>query len=131
MRVETTPLPRIAGGPSELREALTNILLNALDAMPQGGRITFETRAEGDAVGCVPRDGGDGREEVTLPGGDVRSDGVEPDRRASCRPADHHDEERENPLEPAGHRTYYTIRPWPDPSWVGILRRPPAGSAAP
>ncbi|MBM4339859.1 MAG: GAF domain-containing protein [Deltaproteobacteria bacterium] len=34
----------ILGNPSELREVLTNILFNAVDAMPQGGQITFSTQ---------------------------------------------------------------------------------------
>ena len=33
----------ILGNPSELREVLTNILFNAVDAMPKGGQITFST----------------------------------------------------------------------------------------
>ena len=33
----------IMGNPSELREVLTNILFNAVDAMPKGGQITFST----------------------------------------------------------------------------------------
>lgn len=39
-------LPEVAGVESELREALTNLILNALDACPQGGVITLRTRSE-------------------------------------------------------------------------------------
>lgn len=35
---------RVNGNPAELREALTNLVINAIDAMPSGGRITFATR---------------------------------------------------------------------------------------
>ncbi|HAV65241.1 MAG TPA: hypothetical protein DCY13_23070 [Verrucomicrobiales bacterium] len=38
-------LPAFPSDESELREALTNLLFNALDALPQGGDITFTTRA--------------------------------------------------------------------------------------
>ncbi len=38
-------LPPLAGTESELREALTNLLLNAVDALPEGGRITVRTHA--------------------------------------------------------------------------------------
>jgi signal transduction histidine kinase/CheY-like chemotaxis protein len=34
----------ILGNPSELREVLTNIIFNAVDAMPQGGTITLSTQ---------------------------------------------------------------------------------------
>ncbi|MBM4322923.1 MAG: GAF domain-containing protein [Deltaproteobacteria bacterium] len=37
-------IPSILGNPSELREVLTNILFNAVDAMPKGGQITFSTQ---------------------------------------------------------------------------------------
>ncbi len=42
-------IPFILGNPSELREVLTNIIFNAMDAMPEGGRLTLSTlhQAEG------------------------------------------------------------------------------------
>ena len=36
-------LPPVAGDPAELREALTNLILNAVDAMPHGGILTVST----------------------------------------------------------------------------------------
>ncbi|HTR41117.1 MAG TPA: ATP-binding protein, partial [Pseudomonadales bacterium] len=36
-------IPRLAGIESEVREAITNLVLNAVDAMPKGGRITIAT----------------------------------------------------------------------------------------
>jgi signal transduction histidine kinase/ActR/RegA family two-component response regulator len=41
------PLPELYGNESELREALTNLLLNSVDALPQGGLITISCRAIG------------------------------------------------------------------------------------
>ena len=38
------PLARVAIDPAELREVLLNLLFNAADAMPDGGRIVVETR---------------------------------------------------------------------------------------
>ncbi len=37
-------LPPILGQPTEIREALTNLILNAVDAMPQGGTLTLSGR---------------------------------------------------------------------------------------
>jgi PAS domain S-box-containing protein len=40
-------LPAILGIDSEVREALTNLVFNAVDAMPDGGTLTLRTRAVG------------------------------------------------------------------------------------
>jgi len=61
--VEASPVPPVAGDPSELREALTDLALNALDAMPRGGRLTFRTGVDGGRVFCVVTDTGIGMAE--------------------------------------------------------------------
>ena len=38
-------LPKIAGIDSELREAMTNLIINAIDAMPEGGQLMIRTRS--------------------------------------------------------------------------------------
>ncbi len=43
-------VPAIQARGAELREALINLVLNSVDAMPKGGSITLETRYEGDWV---------------------------------------------------------------------------------
>lgn len=40
-------LPQVKGNASELREALTNLILNAVDAMPNGGVVTIRTKLAG------------------------------------------------------------------------------------
>ena len=40
-------MPELVGTESELREALTNLILNAVDAMPKGGKLTLRTRLGG------------------------------------------------------------------------------------
>ena len=45
-------LPDILGIESELREALTNLVLNAADALPDGGTITLRTRAAESVAGA-------------------------------------------------------------------------------
>lgn len=46
-------LPRIMGVESELREALTNLVFNAVDAMPQGGTLTLRTHASEQRNGAA------------------------------------------------------------------------------
>jgi len=43
-------LPEVVGIESEIREALTNLILNAVDAMPQGGKLMVRTRLGGLAA---------------------------------------------------------------------------------
>jgi PAS domain S-box-containing protein len=42
-------LPLIMAAESEIREALTNLIFNAVDAMPDGGKLTLRTRVTGAA----------------------------------------------------------------------------------
>lgn len=53
----------VHGAAPELREALTNLVLNAVDAMPGGGRITISTRRREHAVELSVSDTGDGMAE--------------------------------------------------------------------
>ena len=51
VEMDLPEMNRISGSESEIREALTNLILNAVDAMPEGGTIAFRTRADdGQAV---------------------------------------------------------------------------------
>jgi GAF domain-containing protein len=53
-------VPPVAGEPAELREVFTNLLLNAVDAMPEGGAIHFKVTVENASVVAVVRDTGNG-----------------------------------------------------------------------
>jgi signal transduction histidine kinase/CheY-like chemotaxis protein len=48
-------LPKVMGVGSEIREALTNLVFNAVDAMPEGGSIVLRTRVV-DASGRLGRE---------------------------------------------------------------------------
>jgi CheY-like chemotaxis protein/anti-sigma regulatory factor (Ser/Thr protein kinase) len=48
-------LPLIMAAESEVREALTNLVFNAVDAMPEGGTLTIRTRVTGTEA-LVPGD---------------------------------------------------------------------------
>jgi len=56
-------VPLIMGNPTELREVLLNILLNSIDAMPQGGMITLRTAARDEHVFIEVNDTGMGMPE--------------------------------------------------------------------
>jgi signal transduction histidine kinase/ActR/RegA family two-component response regulator len=40
----TEPLPQVMGAEHEIRDALTNLIFNAVDAMPSGGKLMIRTR---------------------------------------------------------------------------------------
>jgi GAF domain-containing protein/ActR/RegA family two-component response regulator len=50
----------VSGDESELREVVTTLILNALDAMPQGGRLTVKTEDAADSVLLTAADTGVG-----------------------------------------------------------------------
>jgi two-component system cell cycle sensor histidine kinase/response regulator CckA len=51
-------IPAVAGEPTELQEVLRNLLLNAIEALPSGGRITVRTWASNGSVLCSVADSG-------------------------------------------------------------------------
>src|SRR5262249_55153049 len=58
VRTTLREVPSVAGDPVELREALTNLILNAVDAMPDGGALSLSTRpVEGEVELCVTDSG--------------------------------------------------------------------------
>lgn len=73
MRHELAPqLPAVMGVESEIREALINLVFNAVDAMPDGGELTLRTSAspaeapaDGDRVLLEVVDTGVGMDEAT------------------------------------------------------------------
>ncbi len=54
---------RVDGSPEALREALTNLIFNAVDAMPRGGAIRLAARRRGDIVDVEVSDTGSGIDE--------------------------------------------------------------------
>ena len=68
-------LPTLLSDASELREALTNLVFNAVDALPQGGKITFITRV-------IQAEDTDAPQEIQL---EVRDNGIGMDERTRQR----------------------------------------------
>jgi len=56
-------LPEITADPSQLHQVLVNLVVNAVQAMPEGGKLTIETRAAADWVSLSVQDTGIGMSE--------------------------------------------------------------------
>jgi signal transduction histidine kinase len=56
-------LPEISADPSQLNQVLVNLMVNAIQAMPQGGRLTIQTLAGPDHVSLIVTDTGIGMTE--------------------------------------------------------------------
>lgn len=63
IKTELDSVPSVAGHESELREVLTNLVFNAVDAMPKSGSITLRTKGDGDHVRLEVSDTGTGMTE--------------------------------------------------------------------
>ena len=63
VELDLQPTPKVACNPAEIREVVVNLVFNAADAMPQGGKITLCTRCEGAVVSIGIRDTGTGMTE--------------------------------------------------------------------
>jgi two-component system nitrogen regulation sensor histidine kinase NtrY len=53
-------LPKVDADPEQLRRALRNLVLNAMDAMPNGGDLTIRTRSVNGHVAIEVADSGEG-----------------------------------------------------------------------
>ncbi len=68
------PLPEVMGAEHEIRDALTNLIFNAVDAMPTGGALAIRTR---NTLG------GDGTDQVEIEVSDTGV-GMDADTRRRC-----------------------------------------------
>ncbi len=58
--LERGAIPRVAADPASIREVLVNLVLNAVDALPRGGRILIKTWLASEDVHCAVSDTGIG-----------------------------------------------------------------------
>jgi signal transduction histidine kinase len=58
-------VPNVRGTSAGMHDVLINVLLNAVDAMPEGGTIRLSTKETPDAVQLSVRDNGAGMDEET------------------------------------------------------------------
>jgi signal transduction histidine kinase/ActR/RegA family two-component response regulator/uncharacterized membrane protein affecting hemolysin expression len=73
-------LPQIMGAENEIRDALTNLVFNAVDAMPEGGTLTLRTRRIERKSG---EDTGEGLREVCIEVSDTGI-GMDEETRRRC-----------------------------------------------
>jgi signal transduction histidine kinase/FixJ family two-component response regulator len=68
VNVETRlePVYPVQGAPAQLKQVLLNLVLNAMESMPNGGLITIEVKTQGDGVVLNVIDTGIGMDEDTL-----------------------------------------------------------------
>jgi nitrogen fixation/metabolism regulation signal transduction histidine kinase len=59
MNVASGPMPLMAD-PELLHRALSNLVLNAMDAMPKGGKLTLSSEPQGDKIAIKVADTGEG-----------------------------------------------------------------------
>ncbi|MBK8130178.1 MAG: PAS domain S-box protein [bacterium] len=62
-----TNLPHVPMRPAEIEQVCINLITNALQAMPDGGRLTISSRLEGGTVSVEFRDSGKGIAPEILP----------------------------------------------------------------
>ena len=84
LRTDLTPLlPKILGAEAEIRDALTNLIFNAVDAMPKGGVITVRTGAHADSRSYAGRNAGEDARLVYLEVSDAGL-GMDEETRRRC-----------------------------------------------
>jgi signal transduction histidine kinase len=65
VEAELADVPAIAGDLQELSQAVSNLVFNSVEALPQGGRITLRTAVQDDQVTLEVRDDGVGMSHET------------------------------------------------------------------
>ena len=63
---DLSPVPKVTADPSQVKQALLNLILNAHEAMPEGGKLTVSLKPDGEFVRVEVTDSGMGMPEEIL-----------------------------------------------------------------
>jgi len=63
VRLLSPELPEVVADPTQLNQVLVNLIINAVQAMPQGGRLTIQTRPRENRLSLIIEDSGVGMTE--------------------------------------------------------------------
>jgi two-component system NtrC family sensor kinase len=63
VRLLSPDLPEVVADPTQLSQVLVNLIINAVQAMPQGGRLTIQTRPRENRLSLIIEDSGVGMTE--------------------------------------------------------------------
>ena len=66
IRVLSPDIPEITADPSQLNQVLVNLVVNAIQAMSDGGRLTIETKSHKENVKLIVKDTGIGMSKEVL-----------------------------------------------------------------
>jgi signal transduction histidine kinase len=66
IRLLSPNLPEITADPAQLHQVLVNLVVNAIQAMPRGGKLTIETLSEEGHVSLIVEDTGTGMSEQVM-----------------------------------------------------------------
>jgi len=59
-------LPEVTADPAQLTQVLVNLVVNSIQAMPKGGKLTIQTKASNDSVLLIIKDTGIGMSENVM-----------------------------------------------------------------
>lgn len=66
LNAEIGDLPKLMVNPDQIQQVFLNLMLNALDAMPDGGRVDIKMKVDGDLVEIAFSDTGTGIDESVM-----------------------------------------------------------------
>lgn len=66
VRLLSQDLPKVTADPAQITQVLVNMIVNAIQAMPNGGKLTIETKSTDKFISLIIQDTGIGMEENVM-----------------------------------------------------------------